>query len=138
MINIILLITMFFNFSSINPVKDEIVCITDKNIMKPLTNWNVLSIKNNTKDKMPSIEVDFHNPYQKQKNSLDAKILLLIDPADPLNAEKYNLIVAVFYNENNTVVFTRNFIKKDNKIKLSQCFTREVASKFGAIKIDDK
>ena len=110
-------------------------CITSERISKPSLSWKVLKTEIEYDGKNSFLEISVHNPLNKKiPNSVDARFILSVDLAHPMDAQKYNLITATYYNIGLNVTFKRIYIV--NKAKLGKrikkvliqtpCFSREV------------
>jgi len=123
------------SFNTIHGINDEHMCITAERIVKPSRNWKVIKQEIKYQDKVPFMEVSAHNPLNKKTpDSVDVKFVLAIDPVTPSDVQKYNLVMAVYYNEKSTVTFRRIYSLQEvtvkNKVKKfpmqTPCFAREI------------
>lgn len=110
-------------------------CITAERIVRPIRSWQVLSTEIHYQGKTPYMEVSVHNPLNaKTPKSIDARFILSVDPGNPADPQKYNLVEAVYYNAKSRVIFKRVYEvqnvtvkKKQEKFPIqTQCFAREV------------
>ena len=76
------------------------------------------------------IEASVHNPFNPNAGSIDAKFTLSVNPKATSDTDKYDLLKAIFFNTDTTVIFNRIYtIKKLGKKKIStptSCFSRVV------------
>lgn len=110
-------------------------CITAERIIRPIRTWKVLKTEIRYEGKSPYMEVTVHNPLnRKTPTSIDARFILSIDPGNPSDPAKYNLMVATYYNEKANVTFKRIYSVHDVTVKKktqkfpmqTPCFAREV------------
>jgi len=110
-------------------------CITAERIIKPIRSWKVLKTEIRYQGKSPFMEVTAHNPLNKKTpTSVDARFILSIDPGNPTDPQRFNLVMATYYNDKANVVFRRIYQVHEVTVKNKQqkfpvqtpCFAREI------------
>ncbi len=137
--NLLILLLSFMLSGGATITKNKVVddtygCITAEKIAWPLEFWAVRSTELKNIDGTLFLEISVHNPLNKTSTTVDAKFLLAIDPAAPMDPNRYTLVGAVYYNTKTQVVFERVLVPKaviaGNLIKQfliqTPCFSRIV------------